>query len=180
MDEPPASRFLAQIPDSPEKRAFVIDCGGCHTFNSTHARKDGRDRTVEEWRAAIRLMLGMAGQDTGFPIISSAPHPDRDAAWLADALSGAEWPTASTRSRDLMEGAVGAVLTEYDVPGGAGVPPELPHDLAVDSEGRVVVTGMFSHRRGGRRRLGNATSWQSHRPARPHRRLDSSLRDAHQ
>jgi len=35
-----------------------------------------------------------------------------------------------------------ATVTEYDLP----VAQDLPHDLAVDSTGQIVITGMFSHR----------------------------------
>lgn len=140
-DEPPASAFLAQLPDGEAKRRFIVDCGGCHTFDALRARKDGRERTRQEWHDAIALMLSFSGQGSGFPIISGAADAERDAAWLAGALQGAPWPVATAPSPDLTAGARGAVLTEYDVP----VAADLPHDVAWDGR-RLLVTGMMTHR----------------------------------
>ena len=140
--EPPASAFLAQLPDGADKRRLIVDCGGCHTFNPTHARKDGRARTEAEWREAIAALVAMTRQGTGFPIISSGADPVGDAAWLAEALAGAPWPASRAPEAGRVAGAAGAILTEYDVP----EPQDLPHDLAVDPDGRIVVTGMFTHR----------------------------------
>ena len=138
--EPPASAFLAQLPDGDRKRRFIVDCGGCHTFGSVQARKEGRERTEAEWRAAIDAMLALAGPGTGFPIISGEADAVRDAGWLASSLSGAPWPGDRALVTPVRWPGPGAELTEYPVP----VPGDLPHDLAV-SEGGVVITGMLTH-----------------------------------
>lgn len=141
-DEPPASAFLAQLPDGPEKRRTIVDCGGCHTFNARHARLSGAHRPEESWRDALVLMQNMAGQGSGFPIMSSEVDPEADAAWLAGALAGAPWPRSVPLPAALTAGAARAVLTEYDVP----EPGDLPHDVAVHPSGTLLVTGMFTHR----------------------------------
>ena len=135
-----ASDYLAQLPDGPEKSRFIVDCGGCHTFGSTHARIDGALRSFEEWSAPIQMMVSMAGPATGFPIISSMADADADARWLVEALSGVDRPTPSRLPST--QRPVGAVLTEYDIP----EPMDLPHDVVVMSDGRVLITGMMSHR----------------------------------
>ena len=137
--EPAASRFLAQLPDGPRKNRIIVDCGGCHTFASAHARKDGRERTEEEWRTAIEQMLATAGQGSSFPIISGQSDPTADARWFTEALSGAQWPEPET-PRPGLAPPEGALLVEYDVP----EPRDLPHDLAVDGDGQILVTGMYN------------------------------------
>lgn len=140
-DEPPASSFLAQLPDGPEKNRFIVDCGGCHAFSSFHARKDGGDRTEEQWRLDITRMLSFAGPASGFPIISTHARPAADAAWLSAALAGAPWPSHPTLADGTLVNT-GARLTEFAIP----EPADLPHDLAVAADGRIVITGMFTHR----------------------------------
>ena len=81
-------------------------------------------------------MLGYAGPNTGFPVISAAQQPDSTARWLARAL-GNRVPTPHSASVPVAAGTI----TEYALP----EPQDLPHDVAVDSTGQVVVTGMFSH-----------------------------------
>ncbi len=138
VDSFSSSQWLAILPDGPAKRAFILDCTGCHQFDARIARTAGRPRSEAEWAAAVTRMLGFAGATSGFPIMG----PDRDAAataaWLADHAGKAPVhrppPASPTR-------VVRATITEYDMP----VPQDLPHDLAVDRDGRVLVTGMFTH-----------------------------------
>ncbi|RMH14937.1 MAG: hypothetical protein D6701_10700 [Gemmatimonadetes bacterium] len=86
-------------------------------------------------------MVARYGPGSGFPIISGYALPERWAPWLVRALRTfpAEWkaPTAYSE-RDLSR----AVLTEYDLP----EPDDLPHDLMVGRDGRVVITGMLTDR----------------------------------
>jgi streptogramin lyase len=56
--------------------------------------------------------------------------------WLAQHLAAAP----VRKPRPTMP--VGATVTEFDMPQAA----DLPHDVAVGRDGRVVVTGMFTHR----------------------------------
>jgi streptogramin lyase len=128
----PSSAWIELLPDGPTRRQFIIDCTGCHQFDARTASVDGRARTEAEWRDAVARMLSFAGPETGFPVISGAQHPDSTARWLARALEGhvpqAEPPKPDPR------------VTEFLFP----VPQDLPHDIAIDDEGQVVVTGMFS------------------------------------
>ncbi|MGE5927788.1 MAG: hypothetical protein ACM357_10570 [Gemmatimonadota bacterium] len=130
--DPPSSDWLQLLPDGPVKRQFIIDCTGCHQFDSRMARRFGRTRTEAEWREAIERMLGFAGPASGFPVISAAQHPDSTAAWLVRSLGN--------RSLERRDPPADPRVTEYLFP----VAQDLPHDVAVDSTGRVIVTGMFS------------------------------------
>ena len=130
---PSSSDWLSLLPDGPTKRQFILDCTGCHQFDGPRALKDGRPRSEAEWKEATARMLGFAGPNTGFPVISSAQNADSTAAWLVRNL-GARTPRA--RSGD----SASPRVTEFLFPVGE----DLPHDLAVDSSGNVVVTGMFS------------------------------------
>lgn len=130
--------WLSGLEGGVEKRRFILDCTGCHQFNETRVMKDGRRRNADEWAADVTRMLTYAGPHSGFPVISVGRDPARTAAWLTSALDapgarGVPLPT---------EAAVGARITEYDMP----IPQDLPHDLALDRDGRVLVTGMFTGR----------------------------------
>jgi virginiamycin B lyase len=132
----PSTAWLARLPDGPTKRQFIIDCTGCHQFDEVRAQKDGRLKTQEEWTEAITRMLGFAGPNTSFPVISAAQSPERTAAWLVESLARRGPPDSV--AAPVSHGQV----TEFPFP----VKEDLPHDLAVDRSGKVVVTGMFSHR----------------------------------
>lgn len=129
--------WLRRLPDGAEKRAFVLDCTGCHQISERHVRPDGVWRTERQWADAVQRMLGYAGATTAFPVISAGRDPARTAAWLARQFRG-EAPRADCASRL----PPGATVTEFAMP----EPGDLPHDLAVDRGGRVIVTGMFTHR----------------------------------
>lgn len=132
----PSSAWLSLLPDGPEKRQFIIDCTGCHQFDAMRALRDGRPRTEAEWAEAIRRMLGFSGPSSGFPVISAAQTPEGTAAWLTRHLPRNGTMPAPTRP------AVSDRVREYLFP----VAEDLPHDVAVDPRGRVIVTGMFSHK----------------------------------
>jgi streptogramin lyase len=123
---PPSSAYLALLPDGPEKRRFIVDCTGCHTFDARTAFPDGAPRTVESWIERIGSMHARFGRGTGFPIIA--------ARWLARYLvrppAAIAPPAADPRVR------------EFTIP----TPGDLPHDLVLAPDGRVVITGMFTHR----------------------------------
>ena len=134
----PASAWLGLLPEGEEKRRFVLDCTGCHVFDSRIAwGADSAPRSAAQWRAIIERMLGFAGANSGFPVIAA----DRDAAataeWLARHITR---PPAT--SRDVLPMPAGVTVTEHLMP----VAQDLPHDVAIDSSGKVLITGMFSNR----------------------------------
>ncbi len=131
---PPASAYLALLPDGLQKRRFIVDCTGCHQFDARTAFPDGRPRSLESWRERIGSMHGRFGRGAPFPIIAEPGDVDSLATWLHRHLTTppapAEAPAPDRR------------VTEFDVP----APGDLPHDLAVAPDGRIVITGMFTAR----------------------------------
>jgi streptogramin lyase len=134
---PTSSDWLSLLPDGVEKRRFILDCTGCHQLDLRFALREGRPRHQKTWTADIARMLRMAGAQTFFPVIAHDRDSVATAAWLARHLTKAP-PTRKLTGKDV----VSDVVTEYDMP----EPKDLPHDLVVDSRGRVIVTGMFTHR----------------------------------
>jgi virginiamycin B lyase len=135
-DTPPSSAWLNLLPDGPDKRAFILDCTGCHQLSGRFAWAGERPRTAAEWSAAIEKMLGFAGATAGFPVIAADRQAMPTALWLERAITARPATPASPA-------ALGqATITEYDMPVGY----DLPHDLAVEASGQVVITGMFTHR----------------------------------
>jgi streptogramin lyase len=134
--DPPAAVVLAMLPDGAEKRAFVLDCTGCHQMDVARAFPNGRARTRDEWRAIVARMIGFAGWQGPFPIMSAARDADRTADFLARHLTTP--PEQDAAHGDVLE----ADVREFAYPH----PMDLPHDLAVDVDGSIVVTGMFTHR----------------------------------
>ena len=78
-----ASQLLHLLPDGDEKRRFILDCAGCHTFDARIVAAGGRARTAAQWDSATHRMLSYAGATTGFPVISAAREPVSTAQWLA-------------------------------------------------------------------------------------------------
>jgi streptogramin lyase len=132
-----SSAVLAQLPDGPLKRQFIIDCTNCHQFGAAQAYPGGRGRTRAEWTAIIARMEGMAGHATGFPIMSGRMDADSLADWLATYLAT---PPAAPAPLDARSIQGVALVREFMIP----VAGDLPHDIAVDSGGDVIVTGMFT------------------------------------
>jgi virginiamycin B lyase len=132
----PSSAWLARLPDGEAKRKFILDCTGCHQFDEKIARVGGRPRTETEWAEAVTRMLGYAGARTGFPVIAADRDPQRTAAWLAKYLGpgGVQEPRLPSQAH--------AEITEFLMP----EPNDLPHDIAIERSGTVLVTGMFTHR----------------------------------
>jgi streptogramin lyase len=151
---PNSAARLRKLPEGETKRRFILDCTGCHQFDTPVVQVAGRPRTRDEWQAAVEKMLAFAGAETGFPIISPEREPGPTAEWLAEALAHAkgaegEAPAAAAASDEHSSAgavdsaganrAAAVVFTEYDLPHG----DDLPHDLMLDGDGRVIVTGMF-------------------------------------
>lgn len=131
-----SSDWLGLLPDGEEKRRFILDCTGCHQLDDQVVRPGGKARTGAEFSEAITRMLGFSGSTTGFPVIGHGRDAATTSVWLARYLSAI--PVAKPRPAL----PAGATVTEFNMPE-AG---DLPHDVAVGGDGRVVVTGMFTHR----------------------------------
>jgi len=132
-----SSARLQLLPDGLVKRQFILDCTGCHQFDAQVTQPDGAPRSRDEWVAAVRRMLGFAGATTGFPVIAAGRDPEATADWLSRELARAASPASLPPPPAIGE----AEVREYLMPE-AG---DLPHDVAVDGNGDVIVTGMFSH-----------------------------------
>jgi streptogramin lyase len=135
-----SAAVLAQLPDGETKRRFIIDCTNCHQIDLGHAYPEGKPRSAERWTQDVARMIGFAGATSGFPIMSARRNADSTAAWLSRTLTSA--PTAPAR-HDASRATVVATpnVVEYLMPNAQ----DLPHDIAVDSSGQLLVTGMFSH-----------------------------------
>lgn len=144
-DEAPSWTLLSQLPDGEEKRRFILDCTGCHPFDQQTVGVGARLKTRDEWRQRVAQMISFSGAESSFPIMSPGREADRTAMWLSTHLGPEPMWTDLPDLEPLPEvdaEAVRSLLTEYEFP----VPRDLPHDLMVDVDGRVVVTGMFSGR----------------------------------
>jgi virginiamycin B lyase len=135
----PASAILSLLPDGEEKRRFIRDCTGCHGLDARVAYPEGKARARESWVEKTALMLSFAGPSSNFPVIGAGREPEATADFLTrhirDGASFGATPRADAA-------AAGATITEYAIPE-AG---DLPHDLAALPDGRVLITGMFTHR----------------------------------
>lgn len=131
-----AAQLLELLPDGEEKRRFVLDCTGCHTFDARTAAPGGRARTRAQWDSAAHRMLSYAGATSGFPVISAAREPATTAEWLARWITDSSLATIAPAAPRVTPN-----VREYLMP----MAQDLPHDVAVDADGKVVITGMFSH-----------------------------------
>jgi len=146
LDEPTSAELLGHLPEGVAKRKFLLDCTGCHQLSARVAYPEGRARTAAEWETIVQRMLRYGGARGRFPVI----HSDRDAAttgaWLARHLPPvrpARRELASRGARRLrVPPASSWSVAEFALP----EPGDLAHDVALDGEGRVIVTGMFTHR----------------------------------
>jgi virginiamycin B lyase len=132
-----SSDWLALLPEGEEKRSFILDCTGCHQLDSVRSLSNGQPRSAGQWAEATTRMLGYAGANSSFPVISVDREPLSTALWLARHLDRV--PPRSCANRELPPGAS---IREFPIP----EPGDLPHDVAIDSAGNVIVTGMFTHR----------------------------------
>ena len=128
-----ASELLALLPDGPTKRQFIIDCTGCHTFHSGIAYPNGRKRTEQQWREAITKMLALP-----------APTPASRSSlctWIR-IRPRAGWRGICGRAAAATARKAAPEVTEFRLP----EPRDLPHDVAILADGRVLITGMFTDR----------------------------------
>jgi streptogramin lyase len=135
-----SAAWLSRLPDGAEKRRFILDCTGCHQFDARIAMPGDTGRGEQGWREAVERMLRYAGATTPFPVISAAREPAPTARWLTAALRAGNAPVRGEPARPPARGR--AQITEFPMP----EPRDLAHDVAVDGEGRVIVTGMFTDR----------------------------------
>ena len=135
LTDPTSSSWLSALPAGETKRRFILDCTGCHQFDARITRPGGSARTEAAWVEAVTRMLGYAGATTSFPVISAGRDPKATAAWLARSLPAAGVEPAGIRATAKAE------ITEYPMP----EPGDLPHDVAVEAGGTVLITGMFTH-----------------------------------
>jgi virginiamycin B lyase len=135
-----SSAWLGLLPDGDTKRKFTLDCTGCHQFNESRALQNGAPRSASQWAADVSRMLGYAGASSNFPVIAADREPEATGLFVSEAVRR-NFETLSARPPARLP-ASPAVITEYDLP----VAQDLPHDVAVDSSGQLVITGMFSHR----------------------------------
>ncbi len=134
------STFLNVIPDSDEKRQFILDCTNCHVLNERIVFPGDHTRSIRAWDEAMTRMVGKFGPSARFPIISEHRNPDRHSVWIASSMVG--YPDHVPAPTHALSDLTGVVLTEYDLPAELDV----PHDLKVDSRGSVVITGMLTGR----------------------------------
>jgi hypothetical protein len=132
---PGSSAWLSLLPEGVTKRKFILDCTGCHQFDSKIALTVGRPRTEQEWVEAVTRMLDYAGARSSFPVISADRDPQQTAEWLVKNI------TSPTARQPKLPVAARAEVTEFLMPQ-AG---DLPHDIVVEKSGSVLITGMFSH-----------------------------------
>lgn len=144
LEQPTSAAVLAALPDGDEKRRFLLDCTGCHQLSARTAYPAGVARDSADWAATVERMLRYGGARGGFPVIHDGRDARATAAWLARHLPARPpaGPTGREPWRALVPPAAGWRVTEYPL-----APPwELPHDVAVDGTGRVVITGMMTGR----------------------------------
>jgi virginiamycin B lyase len=135
---------MSGLPEGQQKRRFAVDCMGCHQMNASLITKDGKPLDREGWVASVNKMLSFSGFKTSFPVMSPGRDAKATADWIVqhwdqNILTREGSPTGRDRES---EAVAGVVYTEYDLP----IPADFPHDVMVDPEGHVLVTGMFTHR----------------------------------
>lgn len=133
-DQVSGAEWLSVLPDDTQTRQFILDCQGCHQLGWPRKAYNGWP-TETQWQASIRKMLSFYGPQSGFPIIGPL-DVEETAAWLAHYLTAETQPPLP---QPVTAQAAKVRMTEYDFPG-AG-----PHDLVLDSNGQIIITGMFSH-----------------------------------
>ena len=129
-----SSAWLSLLPDGETKRRFILDCAGCHQLHEGVVRVAGAPRSRESWVERTQQMLSFAGASTGFPIMAPSREAEATAEWLVSSLGEADpSPTAPGSIPD------GYAVDEFPLPRS-----DLPHDVAVDPDGRIVATGMLT------------------------------------
>ena len=127
------AEWLSLLPDDEATRQFILDCQGCHQLGWPRQAYNGWPM-AGQWETSIEKMHGYYGPRSEFPIIGPMDIP-QTAAWLAQYLTDEATPP---RPLPISPEAQAMRITEYAFPGIG------PHDLVLDGNGQVIVTGMFS------------------------------------
>lgn len=129
--------WFAEVPDSPEKREFLLNCASCHELQASRIFKDGKLRDRSGWHAGISMMKAL----DLYAVIPPDFDTDRYADWAARQFTPEKVATLEAQAPAGAELAKERVLvTEYPIPEAA----ELPHDLVFGPDGRVWVTGFWT------------------------------------
>jgi virginiamycin B lyase len=134
----PARAVLSRLPSGQDKRKLILDCTSCHQFDQIVVGAEDRLKTEDEWRTWAIQMIDPN------PNMSPSRDAAETASWLTSHLPPE--PGSTTRpelvwpSLPVSADAPRAVVTEYEIP----VPEDLPHDVKVDVDGRVLVTGQLT------------------------------------
>ena len=129
-----SSAWLSLLPDSETKRRFLLDCANCHQIDDRILLVAGAPRDRASWVERTEQMLSFSGAASAFPIMAPSRDAEATADWLVANLGDARpTPTAP------VEVPPGYTVTEFPLPRS-----DLPHDVAVAPDGRVVVTGMLT------------------------------------
>ncbi|MGH7551282.1 MAG: virginiamycin B lyase family protein [Gemmatimonadota bacterium] len=129
-----SSAWLSLLPDGETKRRFVLDCAGCHQFDDRIVHVAGAPRDRASWTERTEQMLSFSGASSGFPVMAPSRDAEGTADWLVTNLEGVEPTPAAPVSVP-----EGYTVTEFPLPRS-----DLPHDVAVDPQGRVVATGQLT------------------------------------
>jgi virginiamycin B lyase len=135
LADAPTSTFLSLLPDSTEKRRFIMNCGTCHEIQSKRLWKEGKVRDFQRWHEAITLMKAIDVYALVPPYIDT----DQYSKWLADNLSAERIASLSPPPPADPAVVKGTTITEYPVLDAA----ELPHDLVQGPDGRIWVTAFW-------------------------------------
>jgi virginiamycin B lyase len=130
--------WFATVPDSPEKREFILNCASCHEITAGRLFKDGVLRDRAGWVAGITLMKAL----DVYAVIPPDFSTEHYAEWMAQQFSPAQVATVEPQgfaAPSLAEEQV--VITEYPVP----VASELPHDLVVGPDARIWITAFWTN-----------------------------------
>jgi virginiamycin B lyase len=130
--------WFAHVPDSPEKREFILNCASCHEISHGRIFKDGVLRDRAGWVAGITLMKALDAYSVIPPDFGTEQYAD----WLASQFTPAR--VAEVKAQAFADASLaqeGVVITEYAVP----VASELPHDLVVGPDGRIWITAFWTN-----------------------------------
>lgn len=130
--------WFAHVPDSPEKREFILNCASCHEISHGRIFKDGALRDRAGWIAGITLMKALDAYSVIPPDFGTEHYAD----WLAAQFTPAK--VAGVQAQPFADAALaeeGVVITEYAVP----VASELPHDLVVGPDNQIWITAFWTN-----------------------------------
>ncbi|MGH7572160.1 MAG: virginiamycin B lyase family protein [Gemmatimonadota bacterium] len=129
-----SSAWLALLPDGETKRRFLIDCANCHQIDDRIVQVAGVPRDRASWVERTEQMISFSGAASDFPLMGPSRDAQATAGWVIASLDDAEpTPTAPATVPERY------TVTEFPLPRS-----DLPHDVAVAPDGRIVATGMLT------------------------------------